>query len=140
MPISTMTRPVLLIVDDDTILLESIADLLLLSDFQVITASNGSEALNILAREHADCIISDVMMPEMDGYGLLEAIRKDDNWAMIPVILITAYDGNVSRIVDRKIAPNAVLPKPFDIDQLIDVIHESLPDSSSERWQEGSTR
>lgn len=121
-----MTKPVILIVDDDTILLESIADLLLLSDFRVLTANNGAEALRILERERPDCIISDVMMPEMDGYGLLEAIRRSESWASIPVILITAYDRPFSRQAAHDFRPDAVLSKPFDVDQLIDIIYESM--------------
>ena len=121
-----MTKPVILIVDDDTILLESIADLLLLCDFHVLTASNGAEALQILNHERPDCIISDVMMPELDGYGLLEAVRSHDRWYAIPVILVTAYDRVTSRNVTAGNAPTAVLSKPFDVDQLIHTIRESL--------------
>lgn len=121
-----MTKPIILIVDDDTILLESIADLLLLSDFHVLTASNGAEALQILNHERPDCIISDVMMPELDGYGLLEAIRSSDRWFAIPVILITAYDRPFSGNAATDSVPNAVLSKPFDVDQLLRTIRESL--------------
>lgn len=121
-----MTKPVILIVDDDTILLESIADLLLLSDFRVITASNGSEALQILSHERPDCIVSDVMMPEMDGYSLLEAIRTHEHWSAIPVILITAYDRPFSRKGAGHATPNAVLPKPFDVDQLLNTIRDNI--------------
>lgn len=121
-----MTEPVILIVDDDAVLLESIADLLLLSDFDVLTASNGAEALQILQRQRPDCIISDVMMPELDGYGLLEAIRTHDRWSTIPVILITAYDRPYARASTQDILPDAILSKPFDVDQLITVIRDSL--------------
>lgn len=121
-----MTEPVILIVDDDAVLLESIADLLLLSDFHVLTARNGAEALQLLQQQQPDCIISDVMMPELDGYGLLEAIRNHEAWSSIPVILITAYDKPYSRGAASDISPNAVLAKPFDVDQLITAIHDNL--------------
>jgi CheY-like chemotaxis protein len=121
-----MTEPSILIVDDDVILLESIADLLLLSDFRVITANNGVEALEILNDELPDCIISDIMMPEMDGYGLLEALRSDDTWSTIPVILLTAYDRPMSKRAGRDVMPDAVLSKPFDVDHLIEVIRDQL--------------
>jgi len=121
-----MTDQVILIVDDDTNLLESISDILLLSNFRVVTAGNGAEALQVLQRERPDCIISDVMMPELDGYGLLEAVRTHEPWAEIPVILITAYDRPFSGATSRNVRPNAVLPKPFDVDQLIDAIRNNL--------------
>lgn len=125
-----MNEPVILIVDDDAVLLESIADLLSLSDFDVLTASNGAEALQILQSQRPDCIISDVMMPELDGYGLLEAIRNHDRWSTIPVILITAYDKSYANRADDAVAPDALLSKPFDVDQLITVIRDSIPDGS----------
>lgn len=121
-----MTERTILVVDDDTILLESIADLLLLSDFRVLTASNGVEALALLKQELPDCIISDVMMPEMDGYGLLEAIRSHEAWSDIPVILITAYDRPFSSRTKRDVMPDAVLSKPFDVDHLIDIVSDQL--------------
>lgn len=125
-----MNEPVILIVDDDAVLLESIADLLSLSDFDVLTASNGAEALQILQSRRPDCIISDVMMPELDGYGLLEAIRNHDRWSTIPVILITAYDKSYANRSDDAVAPDALLSKPFDVDQLITIIRDNIPDGS----------
>src|SRR5690606_38299755 len=119
-------QPVILIVDDDEVLLESIADLLLLSDFQVMTASNGMEALDALQQRLPDCIVSDVMMSEMDGYALLEAIRSHDSWSTIPVILITAYDRPFSDEVKRGQTPNAMLAKPFDLDQLVTAINQVI--------------
>lgn len=122
-----MIERTILVVDDDTILLESIADLLLLSDFRVKTASNGAEALELLKKEDLpDCIISDVMMPEMDGYGLLEAVRAHESWSSIPVILITAYDRPFSSRTKQDITPDAVLSKPFDVDHLIHVVREQF--------------
>lgn len=121
-----MTERTILIVDDDAILLESIADLFLLSDFRVLTASNGAEALALLEEEVPDCIVSDVMMPEMDGYALLEAIRAHDTWADIPVVLITAYDRPLSSRTKRDVMPDAVLSKPFNVDHLIDVVSDQF--------------
>ncbi|MFW5941210.1 MAG: response regulator [Chloroflexota bacterium] len=120
------TQPIILIVDDDKILLESIADLLLLSDFQVITAGNGLEALEIIEQDMPDCIVSDVMMPEMDGYALLEALREDERWARIPIVLITAYERPLKQHKRGDLTPDAVLVKPFDVDDLVDAIHNLL--------------
>jgi CheY-like chemotaxis protein len=119
-------QPLILIVDDDEVLLESIADLLLLSEFQVMTASNGVEALDALQERVPDCIVSDVMMPQMDGYALLEALRQNDSWATIPVILITAYDRPFSDEKKRGQSPDAMLAKPFNLDQLVTAINQVL--------------
>lgn len=120
------SQPVVLIVDDDKILLESIADLLMLSDFQVVTARNGLEAIDIIEQNTPDCIVSDVMMPEMDGYALLEALRGDERWAQIPIVLITAYERPLKRLKGGDLTPDAVLVKPFDVDDLVDAINNLL--------------
>jgi CheY-like chemotaxis protein len=79
----------LLLVDDHTELLEFIADDLN-EDYQITTSSNGREALDLLASEYFDLIVSDVMMPEMDGFELCQKIKEDIAYAHIPVILLTA--------------------------------------------------
>lgn len=119
-------QPVILIVDDDQILLESIADLLMLSDFQVVTAGNGREAMEIIEKRAPDCVVSDVMMPEMDGYALLAALRADERWSRIPVILITAYERPLKQLEEDNLTPDAVLVKPFDVDDLIGAINRLL--------------
>lgn len=119
-------EPLILIVDDDSILLESIADLLLLADFQVITAGNGIEALQAMERRQPDCIVTDVMMPEMDGFALLETVRQNEDWEEIPIILITAYEHPLSEARRSNTDPDAILAKPFDIDQLVGSIRELL--------------
>jgi CheY-like chemotaxis protein len=119
-------EPLILIVDDDSILLESIADLLLLADFQVITAGNGIEALQAMERRQPDCIVTDVMMPEMDGFTLLETVRQNEAWEEIPIILITAYEHPLSEVKRSSTDPDAILAKPFDIDQLVSSIRELL--------------
>lgn len=118
--------PLVLLIDDDAILLESMADLLMLSDFQVLTAQNGVEALTVLKEQQPDCIVTDVMMPEMNGFEFINEVRKSEPWAEIPIILITAYDRASYDRVHLASPPNAVLSKPFDVDELVEAIQEQL--------------
>ena len=118
--------PLILLIDDDEILLESMADLLMLSDFQVITAQNGIEALNVLNEQLPDCIVTDVMMPEMNGFEFINEVRNSEELADIPIILITAYDRATYNRVQMDSAPDAVLSKPFDVDELVEAIQEQL--------------
>lgn len=122
----TNEMPLILLIDDDEILLESMADLLMLSDFQVITAQNGIEALNVLNEQLPDCIVTDVMMPEMNGFEFINEVRNSEGLADIPIILITAYDRATYSRVQVDPAPDAVLSKPFDVDELVEAIQEQL--------------
>ncbi len=112
--------PKVLIVEDDLGLREALVDTLALADIHYVEAGSGEEAIEVLAHESVDMVITDVNMPGMDGHALLAQIRA--NYPMLPVALITAY-GQVERAVDA-IRQGAVdyLMKPFDPAQLIELI------------------
>ncbi|MGJ1193133.1 response regulator transcription factor [Sphingobacterium siyangense] len=102
----------LLLVDDHTELLEFIADDLN-EDYQITTSSNGREALDLLASEYFDLIVSDVMMPEMDGFELCQKIKEDIAYAHIPVILLTTKNSIESKIKGLEFGADAYIEKPF---------------------------
>ena len=102
----------ILLVDDHTELLDFIADDLN-EDYQITTSTNGKEALNILSSEYFGLIISDVMMPEMDGYELCKKIKEDIAYAHIPVILLTAKNSIESKIQGLEFGADAYIEKPF---------------------------
>ncbi len=102
----------LLLVDDHTELLEFIADDLN-EDYQIMTSSNGKEALDLLASEYFDLIVSDVMMPEMDGFELCQKIKENIAYAHIPVILLTAKNNIESKIQGLEFGADAYIEKPF---------------------------
>ncbi len=102
----------LLLVDDHTELLEFVADDLN-EDYQITTSSNGREALDVLATEYFDLIVSDVMMPEMDGFELCQKIKEDIAYAHIPVILLTAKNSIESKIQGLEYGADAYIEKPF---------------------------
>lgn len=102
----------LLLVDDHTELLEFIADDLN-EDYQITTSSNGREAIELLASEYFDLIVSDVMMPEMDGFELCQKIKEDIAYAHIPVILLTAKNSIESKIQGLEFGADAYIEKPF---------------------------
>ena len=87
--------------------------------FIVETASNGKEALDIIRKEHIDLVISDVMMPEMNGYELCTAIKSDINLCHIPIIFLTAkndIDSKVKglKVGDRSLYRETVLLRLFE--------------------------
>lgn len=92
----------------------------------VYTASNGVEALEIIYQKQPDIIVSDVMMPEMDGFELCKAIKTDVSISHIPVILLTARADNNSVDTGYKMGADFYLPKPFDITFLMTIIKNIL--------------
>ncbi len=111
-------RPVVLVVEDD----HSMKDFLLKSftgeGYQVITAANGSEALIQAEKYDPDMIISDVMMPVMDGVEFCAKIKGDINFSHIPVILLTAKTNSDAEIEGLESGADYYLPKPFKWKQL----------------------
>src|SRR4051812_37978527 len=85
--VPTMTKPRLLIVDDEADLLAELQPLLERSGFEVVTAADGQQGLDAAARESLDLIVLDVLMPRLDGREMLRRLRQAGNWT--PVILLT---------------------------------------------------
>ena len=85
-----LQRKKLLLVEDDTSLRENVAELLELSGFNVCSASNGRIAVDMAKKELPDLVLCDIMMPELDGYGVLEELSSDKSTRHIPFIFVSA--------------------------------------------------
>jgi signal transduction histidine kinase/CheY-like chemotaxis protein/ligand-binding sensor domain-containing protein len=93
---------------------------------RVLKAKNGEEALNVLKSNQPDILISDVMMPVMNGYQLCKEVKAKIDISHIPVVLLTAKNDNESRKIGYKLGADFYLSKPFDIELLIFVIRNQL--------------
>ncbi|AIM37941.1 chemotaxis protein CheY [Sphingobacterium sp. ML3W] len=102
----------ILLVDDHQELLEFIADDLC-EDYEIQVSSNGVEAMKLLSSDNFDLIISDIMMPEMDGYELCQHIKENIMTSHIPVILLTAKNSIESKIQGLEFGADAYIEKPF---------------------------
>ena len=107
----------LLIVDDNQDMLSFVSSCMK-EDYEVRTATDGASALDILQHEQIDLIISDVMMPGVDGFELCRRVKSDINLSHIPVILLTARTTDVSRIEGLQLGADDYLTKPFNIEVL----------------------
>lgn len=114
----TETRPyVILVVDDNpqiVILLQNI----LADKYYVLTAANGRAALRLLEEEKVDLVISDVLMPEMDGLSLCRKIKDNIQTSHVPVILLTAKGEIEDRIEGLQVGADSYIPKPFHPEHL----------------------
>ena len=104
---------------------------LLGQDFTVLTAADGQEGL-AMAREYGpDLIISDVMMPRMNGYELCKNIKEDITISHIPIVLLTARDDKQSQLSGYKNGADAYLTKPFEMEMLMEIIRNRLKNRES---------
>ncbi len=106
------TKPVLLLVDDNEEILSFLKEDLE-EDYNVLTACDGEEALSVMDNSTVQLIISDVMMPKMDGYALCNHLKNDDSYSHIPLILLTAKDTLQSKITGLELGADAYVEKPF---------------------------
>ncbi|WP_169513346.1 hybrid sensor histidine kinase/response regulator transcription factor [Flexithrix dorotheae] len=103
----------ILVVEDHKQLREYVKDIFVL-DYQVEEVSNGKEALSFLEKQLPDLIISDIMMPEMDGIALCKTLKENQNTAHIPIILLTAKGEMETKIESFDLGVNDYIEKPFD--------------------------
>ncbi len=117
----------ILLVDDEPSVRESVQAYLEYSgDLTVKVASNATDAWGELGKTIPDVIISDIMMPEVDGYQFLEKLRNDPRFQGIPVIFLTARGMTSDRIQGYNAGCDAYLPKPFDPEELEAIVKNLL--------------
>lgn len=114
---SEVDKAVILLVDDNEEILDFICDDLS-EKYVVIKALNGKEALDILNEQIVQLVISDVMMPEMDGFELCETIKASFDYGHIPVVLLTAKNTMQSKIEGLELGADAYVEKPFSPEYL----------------------
>ena len=106
-------KPAILVVEDDASLLEFISKSLRTENYKSICASNGLQALEMLENKEVDLIISDVMMPEMDGFEFCKEVKRNINYSHIPLILLTAKSNSEAEITGIENGADAYIVKPF---------------------------
>ncbi|MEM7725240.1 MAG: response regulator transcription factor [Cyanobacteria bacterium P01_A01_bin.45] len=116
----------ILIVDDDLGTRLSIGDYLELSGYSVITADDGQDALTIVEKHHPDLIVTDIIMPKMNGYELVRQVRQKEAFRLLPVILLTARTKTQERILGYQSGCDLYLPKPFELEELAAAIQNLL--------------
>lgn len=117
----------LLLVDDEPGVRVSVKEYLQeVGGFEVQVASNANEALQMLEKKIPDLVISDVMMPQVDGYQFLKKLRDDPRFKALPVVFLTARGMTSDRILGYQSGVDAYLSKPFDPDELVAIVENLL--------------
>jgi DNA-binding NarL/FixJ family response regulator len=119
----------LLLVDDDPNLILLVKDYLEFQGYEVMTAENGREALEILESHIPDMIICDVMMPEMDGYAFIEKVRQEPHMSWIPFMFLSAKGQSQDRVRGLNTGADVYMVKPFEPEELVAQVESSLKQS-----------
>ena len=116
----------ILVVDDDQGTRLSISEYLELSGYSVMTADDGQEALAMIEEYHPDLMVTDIVMPRMNGYELVRRLRQHPAFRLLPVILLTARIKTQERILGYQSGCDLYLPKPFELEELAAAIRNLL--------------
>jgi DNA-binding response OmpR family regulator len=114
----TQHEGTVLVVDDDRNAVDILNRLLTKEGFTVHCANGGREALTLVAAHPIDVILLDVMMPDMDGFQVCEALRQNERTKGIPIILLTAKDDMETRVVGMRLGVSEFLTKPINKTEL----------------------
>lgn len=115
-----------LVVDDEPRVRELLKIALEKSNYEVITAESGKEALDILKREKVDLVLADIMMPEMDGYELCKRIREDPKLYPLRFIFVTAKTEREDELEGFKLGADDYITKPFNLKTLLARVERRL--------------
>lgn len=108
----------ILVADDDLATRLPISDYLEMLGYSVLLAVDGQEALAMVEAYHPHLMVTDIIMPRMNGYELVRRIRQDPGFRLLPVIFLTSRNKTEERIQGYQSGVDLYLPKPFDLDEL----------------------
>jgi putative two-component system response regulator len=128
-----MDQEVILIADDNEVLRTALDEMLSMAGFVVLTAANGREAISRMDYITPDIIVSDITMPEMDGYAFFEAVRARPEWLSIPFIFLTARGTKREIITGKGLGAEDYLVKPIHRDELLSAVRAKLNRSNQLR-------
>lgn len=109
----------ILVVDDDARDVKFLADLLEVKGYEVLRATSGLGALELVETQHPDLVLLDVLMPEMDGYEVCRRIRDNEETAILPVVMVTALDPSDERVKGIEAGADDFLAKPINQPELM---------------------
>tara|TARA_R110000782_G_scaffold109207_2_gene198112 strand:- start:133 stop:1182 length:1050 start_codon:yes stop_codon:yes gene_type:complete len=116
----------ILLIEDDKILRENTAELLELSGYRIITSPNGKIGIKTATEQLPDIIVCDIMMPEIDGYGVLEALSNNESTQQIPFIFLSAITEHKAIRKGMDLGADDYLTKPFEEEDLISAIESRM--------------
>jgi two-component system, chemotaxis family, chemotaxis protein CheY len=125
----------ILVVDDDEAIRTMVAKILQRESFEVDTARDGQEAIEMLGENDYDAILLDLMMPRVDGFGVIEHLRSSNPAILKRVVVMTAFTAAARERIETTCK---LVPKPFDVSQLVEVVRSCVGGSSADEALEAA--
>jgi len=119
----------ILVIDDNPTDLKLISSLVAAEGYQVVTANEAPVGIEEAMTRKPDLIVLDVMMPIINGYNICRLIKDQDDYAHIPVILLTSRTSEEDHRIGREVGANAYIAKPFERSELLSAIKQLLSSS-----------
>ena len=118
----------ILVVDDSPTIVKFVSFSLRNSGFEVVTASDGMDAIEKMSHlsDEVSLVITDLNMPNLDGYGLISTLRKNERYRDTPIIILTSVEGDEDRKRGMTVGANSYLVKPFKSALLLDEVDRFL--------------
>jgi len=116
----------ILLAEDDEATCLSLGDYLELEGYRVVMATDGETALEKVFTQQPQLLITDIAMPYLDGYALVQQIRQNPAFRLLPVIFLTAHNQTVDRIKGYQVGGDIYLPKPFELSELGAIVRSLL--------------
>src|SRR5919201_5867195 len=138
MSTTTATKRRVLVVDDEENVTHLVSSALRFDGFETVTANNGQSALAAVAESNPDLVVLDVMMPGLDGLGVLQSLRAAGS--QVPVIFLTARDAANDRVGGLRAGAGDYVVKLFSVEELLARVHAVLRRSATESARDGVLR
>jgi len=116
----------IVVVEDTAALRASIVELLQMEEYKVSYASHGKEALALLEKVKADLIITDLLMPEMNGFDFIARVRENAKWKSIPILVFSAMPAHENEEKILRMGANSYLKKPSTLDDLLEAVNKLI--------------
>ncbi len=115
-----------LIIGDDEPTIRLLVSSILGKSYNMITAADGQEVLDIVRQNKPDLILMDIMMPTMDGYSACASLKKDPRTADIPVVMLTGVGHELNKVLAEQMGADGYITKPFSSQDLKDTVKKHL--------------
>ena len=116
----------ILIIEDDSEIIETLSELLTLEGYDVISANSGKEGIKSAIRYHPDLIICDIMMPEMDGYEVIKTLQHNQSTFNIPFLFMTAKTAKSDYRLGMELGADDYITKPYEDNDILHAIEARL--------------
>lgn len=124
-----MSKKKILLVEDESELVGMIKYRLEINNYDVITAMDGQEALDLAYREKPDLIILDVMIPKVNGFKVCQTIKQDSNYPKVPIIIFTVCNEDSNKKMGQYVGADEYIVKPFDPKSFMEKVKKFLEKS-----------